>query len=147
MNSFAQSTIDNAIASVLDNNPDAAKNAVKFIDSFFLSPNTGMLPNLAWGQTVRGPEQHGSYMGVLDFRVMVKVANAIQILRMSRSQYWTSEKDSKMIKWTNSYIQWLDNSEIGKRAKKAVKWVHSVSDAYSPLKSQSAITRHSSTHK
>ena len=121
LNTFSQSTVDNALASVLDNNQDSANNAAKFIDNFFLNSNTGMLPNLAWGQTVRGPDQHGSYMGVLDFRVMVKVANAIQILRMSRSQYWTSDRDSKMIKWSNSYIQWLDNSVVGNRAKKSVK--------------------------
>jgi len=121
LNTFSQSTVDNALASVLDNNQDSANNAAKFIDNFFLNSNTGMLPNLAWGQTVRGPDQHGSYMGVLDFRVMVKVANAIQILRMSRSQYWTSDRDSKMIKWSNSYIQWLDNSDLGNRAKKSVK--------------------------
>jgi hypothetical protein len=121
LNAFSQSTIDNALASILDNNQDSANNVAKFIDNFFLNSNTGMLPNLAWGQTVRGPDQHGSYMGVLDYRVMVKVANAIQILRMSRSQYWTSDRDSKMIKWTNSYIQWLDNSDLGNRAKKSVK--------------------------
>jgi Alginate lyase len=121
LNTFSQSTVDNALASVLDNNQDSANNAAKFIDNFFLNSNTGMLPNLAWGQTVRGPDQHGSYMGVLDFRVMVKVANAIQILRMSRSQYWTSDRDSKMIKWSNSYIQWLDDSDLGNRAKKSVK--------------------------
>jgi len=123
LNSFAQSTIDNAIASVLESDPTAAKNAANFVDAFLLHPTTGMFPSIPWGQTIRGPAKRGSYMGVLDFRVMVKVANAIQILRVMNSPAWTNEMDGKLLKWANSYINWLETSELGMRPKKSAKWV------------------------
>lgn len=118
---FSQSVVDNAIASVLDRNTEAAKHAASSIETFFIHPKTGVLPNLEWGQTLRGPNQRGSYMGILDFRAMVKVANAVQILRASESTHWTKERDSKLVSWTKSYIKWLETSELGKRVKKSVK--------------------------
>lgn len=121
LNAFAQSTIDNTLTSVLDGDADAAKNAANFIDSFFLHPKTGMLPSITWGQTLRGPSQRGSYMGVLDFRVLVKVVNAILILRVVNSPAWTSERNDKMIKWAKSYINWLETSELGTRPKRSAK--------------------------
>ncbi|KIM28654.1 hypothetical protein M408DRAFT_137744 [Serendipita vermifera MAFF 305830] len=119
LNGFAQATIDNALASILDNDPDAAATAAKFIDIFFLNSQTGMLPSIQWGQTLRGPSQRGSYMGVLDFRVLVKVVNAIQVLRAANSPVWTNDRDSKMVKWAKSYITWLETSELGARPKRS----------------------------
>ncbi|PVF93600.1 chondroitin AC/alginate lyase [Serendipita vermifera] len=119
LNAFAQATIDNSIASAIYGPSDEGTQAVELIDAFLLHPRTGVLPNLNWGQTLRGPSQTGSYMGVLDFRVMVKVANAVQILRLSRNRSWTAEKNAKMIDWTKSYIDWLQNSEIGKRPRRS----------------------------
>ena len=121
LNSFAQATIDNTLAFLLDHDQNLASNAAQFINAFFLQSSTGMNPRLDWGQTVRGPSQHGSYMGVLDFRVLVKVVNAIQILRLSRSSHWSKDRDTRMVTWAKSYLEWLETSEVGKRPKKSVK--------------------------
>jgi hypothetical protein len=121
LNTFAQSTIDNVLASVIENDPNAANNAGNFIDAFLLHPKTGMLPSIPWGQTIRGPSQRGSYMGVLDFRVMVKVANAVQVLRVMNSPAWTSEREVQMVKWARSYTNWLETSELGMRPKRSAK--------------------------
>ncbi|KAG8817473.1 hypothetical protein FRC17_011215 [Serendipita sp. 399] len=119
LNLAAQSIIDNTLAFVLDRNSDAAENASRFIDTFFIDKKRGLSPHLEWGQTIRGPSQRGSYMGILDLRVLVKVANAIQILRMSRTPHWSSDRDNKMVQWAKSYINWLEISEIGKRPRKS----------------------------
>lgn len=118
---FTQSVIDNAIASVLDDSSAAGKTVAQFIDAFLLNSQTGVLPSLEWGQTVRGKDQHGSYMGILDFRGMVKVANAVQISRMSQSSAWTNDIDSRLIQWTKKYIGWLETSDIGKRGRGSAK--------------------------
>jgi hypothetical protein len=121
---FTQSVIDNAIASVLGDSSSssaAGKTVAHFIDVFLLNSQTGVLPLLEWGQTVRGKDQHGSYMGILDFRGMVKVANAVQILRMSQNSIWTSDKDARLVQWTKKYIGWLETSEVGKRARGSAK--------------------------
>lgn len=119
LNSFAQATIDNTLAFLLDHDQNLASKAAQFIDVFFLQSSTAMNPRLDWGQTVRGPSQHGSYMGILDFRVLIKVVNAIQILRLSRSPYWSKDRDARMITWAQSYLDWLDSSELGKRPKRS----------------------------
>ena len=123
LNSFAQATIDNTLAFLLDHDQTLASNAAQFIDVFFLRSSTGMNPTLDWGQTVRGPSQHGSYMGVLDFRVLIKVVNAVQILRLSRSPHWSKARDTQMVKWANTYLEWLETNEVGKRPKKSAKYV------------------------
>ncbi len=60
-------------------------------------------------------------MGVLDFRVLVKVANAIQILRVMNSPAWTSESDGRMVKWAKNYVNWLETSDLGARPKRSAK--------------------------
>ncbi|KAG8825450.1 hypothetical protein FRC19_011385 [Serendipita sp. 401] len=119
LNMASQSIIDNALASVLDRNPDAAEVASRFLDVFFIDKKRGISPHLEWGQTIRGPSQRGSYMGVLDLRVLVKVVNAIQILRISKTSHWSRERDIKMLQWAKSYLDWLENSELGKRPSKS----------------------------
>ncbi|KAG9103220.1 hypothetical protein FRC06_011760, partial [Ceratobasidium sp. 370] len=100
---MSQAVLWNTIASVASGSTSNAKNAAFFIDKFFLDGNTRMNPHVGYGQVVRGPPgaQPGSYMGVLDMRGLVKVVNAVLVLRESNSEYWTREMDMKMIGWAD----------------------------------------------
>lgn len=88
----------------------------------FLDSKTGMHPRIAYGQLIRGPEEQvGQYLGVLDLRGMVKVANAIQILRALGMPAWTKTLDGQMTQWAKKYVQWLHSSPQGQRALSAPK--------------------------
>ncbi|KAG8719242.1 hypothetical protein FRC08_003326 [Ceratobasidium sp. 394] len=118
---MSQAVLWNAIASVASGSTSNAKNAAFFIDKFFLDDNTRMNPHVGYGQVVRGPPgtQQGSYMGILDMRGLVKVVNAVLVLRESKSQYWTQDMDMKMISWTDQYVKWVEASATGKKAARA----------------------------
>ena len=120
----SQSIIYNAIAAVFTGTASYAQSAAQAINVFFLDVKTGMHPRIPYGQVIRGPQkQTGQYLGVLDFRSMVKVSNAILIMRAAKIPAWTSSLNSKMMSWTTEYLKWLQTSGIGKKAISAPKLV------------------------
>ncbi|KAI0348647.1 chondroitin AC/alginate lyase [Trametopsis cervina] len=114
---MSQSVIYNAVAYALQKTSSYSQSVASAIDAFFLSSTTGMHPNINFGQLVRGPgKDHlvGTFTGILDLRGMVKVSNAIQLMRASKAPDWTSARDTAMINWMKSYVSWLQTSNIGK---------------------------------
>ncbi|KAF8898582.1 alginate lyase-domain-containing protein [Infundibulicybe gibba] len=113
----SQATLYNAIAYALEGSPEHSRNAAAFVEWFFLNAPTRMNPNMNFGQIVRGPGpkgRQGTFTGVLDLRGIVKVVNAVQILRTSGSPEWTDNKHQGMVEWSTEYVNWLDTSDIGK---------------------------------
>ncbi|EJF66592.1 chondroitin AC/alginate lyase [Dichomitus squalens LYAD-421 SS1] len=114
---MSQAVLYNAIAFATKNTKANSQNAAEFIDTFFLAEDTAMNPNMNFGQQVRGPgkdHQMGTFTGILDMRAIVKVINAIAILKAAKSPDWTSARDKAMTDWMGSYASWLENSAIGK---------------------------------
>ena len=121
---MSQSVVFNAITYALQKNRAYSQNVAKAIDTFFLSPSTGMHPNVNFGQLVRGPgkaHQVGTFTGILDLRGMVKVVNAIQLLRSTKSPDWTSAREQAMTSWMQSYVSWLQTSDLGKEVASKAK--------------------------
>lgn len=121
---MSQSVLYNAVAYGLSKASTYSKNVASSIDAFFLTSSTAMNPNMNFGQLVRGPGkagQTGTFTGILDMRGMVKVANAIQILKAAKSSDWTSARDKAMTSWTQQYVTWLQTSSIGKQTAAAPK--------------------------
>ncbi|CAE6419164.1 unnamed protein product [Rhizoctonia solani] len=118
---MSQSVLWNAIAAVASGSKLHEKSAVGFINAFFLDNKSRMNPKVEFGQVVRGPPgtQAGSYMGVLDMRSLVKVVNAVLVLRETQSSYWTQDLDVKMKTWATQYIQWVEASSVGRKAARA----------------------------
>lgn len=113
----SQSIIYNAIASVLTGTASYAQSAAHAIDVFFLDAQSGMHPSISYGQLIRGPQkQTGQYLGVLDFRGMVKVVNAVLILQGGKASAWTVSLNAKMEAWAAKYVNWLQTSAIGKKS-------------------------------
>lgn len=121
---MSQAVLFNAIAYAMTKTKAYSQNVVKFIDTFFLTSSTAMNPNLNFGQLVRGPgkaHQMGTFTGVLDLRGVVKVTNAIALLKAAGSPDWTSARDKTMTDWMRSYASWLESSAIGKETASKAK--------------------------
>ena len=121
---MSQAVLHNAIAFAIQNSRTYSQNAAKFIDTFFLDPKTAMNPNMNFGQQVRGPgkaQQVGTFTGILDMRSIIKVINAIFILKAAKSPDWTDVRDKAMREWMGSYSSWLENSAIGKETASKAK--------------------------
>ena len=122
---MSQAVLYNAIAYAIEKSSRAySQNVAKFIDTFFLSPSTGINPNMNFGQQVRGPgkeHQMGTWTGILDMRGLVKVVNAINMLKAAGSSDWTAAREKAMTNWMRSYVSWLENSALGKQLAKKGK--------------------------
>ncbi|KAL1952072.1 hypothetical protein VTO73DRAFT_1221 [Trametes versicolor] len=115
---MTQSVLYNGVAYGIQKTRVYSQNVAKFIDAWFLTPATAMNPNMNYGQQVRGPgkdQQIGTFTGVLDLRGLVKVVNAIQILKVAASPDWTAARDKAMTAWMKSYVSWLENSSLGQQ--------------------------------
>jgi hypothetical protein len=117
--SMAQSVLWNGVAYGLTNDTAHAKRAVRLIQTWFLDPRTGVKPRLTYGQVVRGPgSQEGGYTGILDWRMLIKVVNAVVVLRSNDAEAWNSVLATAMAKWASDYVDWLTTSAEGRRAAK-----------------------------
>ncbi|KAI0639288.1 chondroitin AC/alginate lyase [Trametes polyzona] len=117
--SMSQSVLYNGVAYGLQKTRSYSQNVARFVDAWFLTPATAMNPNVNYGQLVRGPgkaHQIGTYTGILDIRGLVKVVNAMQIMRATASPDWTAARDKAMSNWIKTYVSWLENSSLGKEA-------------------------------
>ena len=82
----AISSLSNSIAYALNGSSIYAKTASEQLYTMFGHPELSVYPRLDYAQIVRGKgKTTGSFMGVLDFRSMVKVANAVQVKYQSSS--------------------------------------------------------------
>lgn len=81
-----------------------------------------MHPRVQYGQVIRGPgTQVGQFLGVIDLRGMVKIANAVAIMRAEKTSAWPSSVDSQLVSWATQYVKWMQTSDIGQKALSAPK--------------------------
>ncbi|KAF7320257.1 hypothetical protein MKEN_00810300 [Mycena kentingensis (nom. inval.)] len=117
INAVSQCVVLNALAYALSGCSTCSQDAARFIDAYFVSSATKMNPNVNYGQIVRGPGpdgQQGAFTGILDIRGLVKVINAICILKNASSPDWTAARDAAMTKWLKIYFNWLQTSSMGR---------------------------------
>ncbi|KAH8100627.1 chondroitin AC/alginate lyase [Cristinia sonorae] len=116
LQNMPESVLFNTITYALTKTAVHSQNAAKFIDTFFLAPATLMHPNVNFGQLVRGPgKEMGTFTGVLDFRALVKVVNAVKILKAMKSPDWTSTREQGLLSWMKAYLGWLQSSPIAQQ--------------------------------
>jgi hypothetical protein len=123
---MSDAVLYNALAWAIDGSSHYATNAASWINTWFIAEDTYMNPNLNYSQVVRRPgknSQIGRYSGVIDLKCMVKVVNAVLVLRAGRAPGWTSAVDSGLVRLTRSYIEWLTSSRIALAAAVAPKCV------------------------
>ncbi|KAF9224978.1 chondroitin AC/alginate lyase [Gyrodon lividus] len=108
-NAMADAVWMNSLAWAMTGINRYAHNAATFINVWFIQNSTAMNPNLVYSQMRRGPGkgQLGAHTGELDLKCMMKVANAILILRNGNSMYWTNELDDAMVNWCTRFVTWF----------------------------------------
>jgi hypothetical protein len=123
---MSDAVLYNTLAWVITGSSQYATNAASWINTWFVANNTYMNPNLNYAQVVRGPgptANIGRNEGVLDLKCMVKIVNAVLVLRAGNAPCWTSEIDEGLVAWTESYIRWLTSSPIALSEAAATKYV------------------------
>jgi hypothetical protein len=141
---MADAVLYNSLAWAINGSSQYATNVVSFVNTWFLANDTYMNPNLNYAQVVRGPgptSNMGTHTGVLDLKCMVKVVNAVLVLRAGNAPQWTSKIDSDLIAWTKTYIGWLTSSDIALEEAAATKCVTLISPPFSPLGGVSHVSR------
>ncbi|KAN0114323.1 Alginate lyase domain containing protein [Russula decolorans] len=112
---MSDAVLYNALAWAVNGSSHYATNVASWINTWFIANDTHMNPNLNYGQVVRGPGQTshaGRSSGVIDLKCMVKVVNAVLVLRAGGAPGWTSAIDLGLVNWTRSYIKWLTSSQV-----------------------------------
>jgi hypothetical protein len=110
---MSDAIIYNALAWTINGSSVYASNVASWINTWFLAPDTYMNPNLNYAQVVRGPGADvGTHTGVLDLKCMVKVVNAVLVLRAGSASEWTETIDTGLVNWTTTYIGWLTTNQI-----------------------------------
>ena len=136
---MSDAVLYNALAWAINGSSLYAMNVASWIDTWFIANDTYMNPNLNYGQVVRGPgSRAGRSSGVIDLKCMVKIVNAVLVLREGRAPGWTSAIDSGLVNWTKSYIKWLTSSNIALTEAVASKCVTFVSPR--PFEHQIVVT-------
>lgn len=89
-----------------------AEKAIEFIRVWFLNPETKMNPHLEYGQGIPGINE-GRSIGIIETPGLTSIVDGICLLRASRS--WTNSDEEGMQDWMKAYLDWLINSEHGKK--------------------------------
>ena len=90
-----------------------AVRAVEQIRAWYLDEETRMHPSLKYAQVIKGIQTNSPF-GIIDTRPMLKVVDAVTLLRESAA--WRTEDNVKLQGWFCSYLDWLITSEQGCRA-------------------------------
>ncbi|KAF7303640.1 Chondroitin AC/alginate lyase [Mycena indigotica] len=116
---LSDAVLYNALAFSFQNQSSTvySQNVVKFVKTWFLDSDTKMNPNLNFAQMNLGPSgQSGTFTGVLDLRMLAKIASGVLILRKRASSDWTKDVDSQFVSWCRQYITWLQTAPPAKQA-------------------------------
>jgi hypothetical protein len=110
---MADAVLYNTLAWVINGSSHYSTNVASFVNTWFIANDTHMNPNLNYAQVERGPGKTlGAHTGVLDLKCMVKIVNAVLVLRLAKAPEWTDAIDTGLVNWTKSYINWLKTAQL-----------------------------------
>jgi len=116
-NVLKKNTFPTALAYFYSRNPKYAQKAADFLKTWFTSPETGLNPNLKYGQGTPGISE-GRLYGIIDYSLnMQYFLNSIDLIR--GSEFWTAEDERRMDEWLKKYLHWVTTSKLGIGAKSA----------------------------
>ncbi len=87
-----------------------ARHAVRHLRAWFVEPATRMNPHLKYAQAIHGRTQ-GRGIGIIDTIHLVEVAQAVEVLKDSRSL--TMADLGGVIQWFTEYLRWIRTSPNG----------------------------------
>ncbi len=110
-------TFPTALAYFYSQDPKYAKKTADFLKTWFTSPETGVNPNMNYGQGIPGCAE-GRIYGIIDYSLRMQYyLNSIDLIR--DSEFWTVEDDRRMDEWLKKYLHWVTTSKQGIGAKNA----------------------------
>ncbi|KAK7058828.1 hypothetical protein VNI00_001452 [Paramarasmius palmivorus] len=119
LNKAGQSSLNNGLAYSFTRDTAYSQTLIDTVYALLLDPSTAMNPNANYGQVVRGPEpdgSRGSFTGILDMRGLVKIVNAVGILKATGCSAWTQTMDQAFMSWFAKWGDWLMKSPLGRSA-------------------------------
>jgi Alginate lyase len=93
-----------------------ARHAVKHLRAWFIDEKTRMNPNLQFAQAIHG-RFTGRGIGIIDTIHLVEVAQAVEVLKDSRS--FNTTDLAGVLQWFTDYLQWLTTSKNGNDEREA----------------------------
>lgn len=100
-----------ALAYHFTGNEAYAAHAAKCLRVWFLDPATRMNPHLKFAQAVPG-KNTGRAAGVLEGRNLVTAGDAAGLMLGSKA--WPADDHAALMKWMETYLDWLMASKIGR---------------------------------
>lgn len=110
---MAASTHILSLAYFYSENEKYAAKASQLLSTWFLDSTTYMNPHVECGQIIPGKRNYGRRAGINEMRFLPNVIDATELLHGSLA--WTPERNNALKKWFGQYLQWLDESEHGKK--------------------------------
>jgi hypothetical protein len=104
-----------SIAYYLTDNISYASKASELLRVWFLNNNTRMNPNLQYTEVIPG-RNNGSHSGIIAGINFPDIIDSITLIRESTS--WTEQDQKGIESWFDRYLQWLLNSDAGKKESK-----------------------------
>ncbi|MGJ5818014.1 alginate lyase family protein [Paludibaculum fermentans] len=106
---MSNSVLALALSASLTGDAEAADRAWRFLNVWFLHPDTYMNPNLEFGQAIRGITS-GRGIGIIDTRPLIWCVQGISVLERS---FANSKVSAGLRRWFSDYVQWLTTSTKG----------------------------------
>lgn len=89
-----------------------AAKCAEWIRGWFLDPERGMNPNMAYAQLIPGRTTvRGT--GIIDSRRFCYALNAASLLRGSKA--WSDEDEAGLRSWATAFLRWLEESKNGRK--------------------------------
>ena len=106
-----------SLAYYFTDNRHYASKAVELLRVWFLNNGTRMNPDLRYAEMAPG-RNNGSSTGIMDAHNMPEVIDAIGLIQ--HSPLWTKQDQLSIQLWFSKYLDWLLNSDFGKKEAQAI---------------------------
>jgi hypothetical protein len=104
-----------SVAYHFTNNISYASKATELLQVWFINNDTRMNPNLQYSEVISG-KNNGSASGIITTSFFSEILDSIQLVQNSSA--WSMQDQKEIEEWFEKYLEWLLNSEYGKREQK-----------------------------
>lgn len=104
-----------SVAYHFTNNITYAVKATELLQVWFLNNDTRMNPNLQYSEVISG-KNNGTASGIITTSSFSEILESIQLIQNSSA--WSVQDQKEIESWFEKYLEWLLNSDFGKREQK-----------------------------